>query len=74
MRPVGEKPPPTVDQHGGRGAFTARHDVFGHAGVVAGVGQPGLPDHQVVVGRYEIIGVARRVEDILVSLPLHLKK
>lgn len=65
---------PTIDQDRGRVAFAASDDVLGHARVVARVGQPGLLDDKIVVGRDEEIGVALWVDHILVPLPLHLKE
>lgn len=64
---------PTIDQNRGGGAFAASDDVFGHTRVVARVRQPGFFDDEIMVSRDEKIGVARRVENILVPLPLHLK-
>lgn len=68
-----KKSSPTIDKDRGRGAFAASDDVFGHARVVAGVGQPGFFDDEIMVGRDDKIGVTRWVDHILVSLPLHLK-
>lgn len=63
----------TIHEHRRRGAFAASDDVFGHAGVVARVGHPGLSDDEVVVGRDEEVGVSLWVENVFVPLPLHLK-
>lgn len=66
--------PPTVDEDRGRVAFAASDDVFGHARVVARVCEACFFDDEIVVGRDEIIGVARWVDQILVPLPLHLER
>lgn len=64
---------PTVDENRGRVAFAASDNVFGHARVVARVCKACFFDDEIVVGRDEIIGVACWVDQILVSLPLHLE-
>lgn len=63
----------TIDNHSGRGALASCHNVLGNAGVVACVGQTGLFDDEIMVRGDEEIGVSLGVDQLLVSLPLHLE-
>lgn len=63
----------TVDNHSSRGALSSSYNVLGHAGVVACVGQAGLFDDEIMVHGDEEIGVSLGVNQVLVSLPLHLE-
>lgn len=63
----------TIDQDRCGAALATSHYVLGHTRVVARVCQTGLSDDKIVVGCDEKIGVAGRVDDVLISLPLHLK-
>lgn len=64
----------TVDDDCCRGAASLGHDVFGHAGVVGRVGEARLLDDQVVVDGDVEVPVVRRVDDLLVLQPLHLRR
>ncbi len=68
-----KKSSPTIDEDGGGVTSPAGDDVFGHARVVARVCKPSFFDDKIMVSRDDKIGVACRVDNILVSLPLHLK-
>lgn len=63
----------TIDQDRCGAALATSHYVLGHTRVVARVCQTGLSDDKIVVGCDEKIGVAGRVDHVLISLPLHLK-
>lgn len=77
LSPITDHRPPrwlplTIDHDGGRQAPPPGHDVGSHAGVVARVGEPRLPDDQVVVGPGVDVLVQVGVDGLLVLQPLHL--
>lgn len=64
----------TINNDVGCGAPPFGHDVLRHAGVVGRVGQARLLDDQVVVDGDVEVPVLRRVDDLLVLQPLHLRR
>ena len=62
----------TVNSDGGRDAEPQVGDVFGHAGVVATIGEASNHDDQVAFAGHQVVAVDVRVDGASVELPVGL--